>query len=110
MLQSRAHSYNETSVLSCRLRGCCEHNLRVAKCGAGGSFVHMSDTEVSSALKSGANVETLCTLKALKSKFVRNGHYGVQAQPKATVNLLQGCEFSLNKRGDTSGTGIWRSD
>lgn len=92
----------------CRFQNCAEHNVRVAKCGAGGSIAHMIDTELSNASKSGANVETLCTLTARSCKFLRNGHYGVQAQPKATVNLLQACEFSMNKRGDTSGTGIRR--
>jgi hypothetical protein len=67
------------------------------------------NVEFSGAVKSGANVDTLCTLHARECGFHRNGHYGVQAKPKATI-ILTDCTLSGNRRGDSSGNGIRRND
>jgi hypothetical protein len=70
-----------------------------------GSAVVAEGVEFSFAARCGAYVESNCSLTARECKFLRNGHYGVQTQPKARA-VLENCTFALNRRGDRSGNDI----
>ena len=92
---------------ACRYYQSAVHNILVQRGGQRGSLLDVAGAELSGAIRCGLYAESNCMVTARECKFWRNGHYGVQTQPKASVEVDK-CQFYLNRRGDCSGNGIVR--
>eukprot|EP00892_Ulva_mutabilis_P003898 jgi/Ulvmu1/1880/UM012_0037.1 len=97
---------SDVKVEDCRFRDCREHNMRLQKIGTRAGAVELERVHATGAARCGLVVETLCSARCVECTLQRNGHYGVQVLPKAVVRLAR-CALDHNRRGKTSGNGIF---